>query len=311
MIVASHLMPIAIAGSSQVAALATVLLGLFGMYVMPIAVPTFFLVSLTLYFAKPALTRRLGRLIPVFAFWVGLQYALYMVVLGGYPPLDLQTLTKGGPSLTGISSYPSVFWFLFDLIVLTILAEAFRHMCLRLGRNANFLSWALIAVSLTGFAACEAFGRRVDHWSLVNFLVYIPLAWILTEREAWQWRPFAAAFVGLTIVELALAWATPSASVLEVSGYARVAIPAGATALFLWGRRTGDHPKLQWFGRNSLGIYALHDTLRILLLGMPTFLFRWAGLTISLTIVTSVVALALTLLATWALSRTRLRRFVS
>ena len=53
------------------------------MYAMPIAVPAFFLVSLTLYYAKPDLGRRLRRLVPVFGFWVGLQYMLYAIVLGG------------------------------------------------------------------------------------------------------------------------------------------------------------------------------------------------------------------------------------
>jgi peptidoglycan/LPS O-acetylase OafA/YrhL len=311
MIVISHTMPISIAGATRAAGLSTTLIGLFGMYVMPVAVPAFYLVSLGLYFDKPDFRRRMTRLLQLFVFWVGLQYVLYAVLFRTAPPVDFLTATKGGPSLTGYASYPTVFWFLFDLIVLTLLAEVFRRLGTRSTQLTRSLSWVVIVVSVTCFVFAEAGGIHIDHWSLVNFLMYVPLAWIMRDTE-WRLRSLLTAYAVLTVLEMALAWVRPDVTVLGVSGYARTAIPVGAAALVLWGRRAAPHPVLEWLGRYSLGIYALHDTLRILALRwLPAATLAVGPITITLTILAAVCAVTLTLLLTWLLARTPMRRFVT
>jgi hypothetical protein len=311
MIVVSHLMPIAVTGEGGAAGRATTLIGLFGMYVMPVAVPAFYLVSLGLFFEKEDFRRRISRLLQLFVFWVGLQYLLYAILFGKAPPVDLVTATKGGPSLTGYASYPTVFWFLFDLIVLTLLAEVFRRLAQKRAALMRTVCWVIIGLSLGGFALAEVSGVHVVHWSLVNFVLYVPLAWLLRDAD-WKLRWMLIAYVALTVVEMTVAWTYPGGTVLGVSGYARVAIPVGATALVLWGRGAGPHPVLEWLGRYSLGIYALHDTLRILFLRwIPSTAFALGSLTITLTVAAAVSAIAVTLVLTWALSRTPLRRFVT
>jgi surface polysaccharide O-acyltransferase-like enzyme len=310
MIVASHVMPIAL-DNSRTAQTATNVLGFFGMYIMPIAVAAFYLVSLSLYYEKPRFARRMSRLAQLFGFWVGLQYLLDALLLHKVPPLDLTTLSKGGPSLTGISTYPSVFWFLFDLMALTLFAEVFRRAMAHVGRRSTIYSWAIIAGFCAVFLADEIFGIHIDHWSLFNFIIYVPLAWLIREAD-WPVRRIALAYVALTAAELAFVWAMPGARILSVSGYARLAIPTGAAALFLWGREARPHPTLEWLGRHSLGIYALHDTLRILFLRwLPPIRFGVGGVKVTLTIFAALCAVALSIALTWILSQTPLRRFVT
>lgn len=313
MIMLSHLNPISVTGAPPLAPAIDTLSRMFGTWLMPISVPAFLLISLLLYFQKPNLRRRMTRLLPVFGFWLVVQYGLYVALFGRIPSMDLSTLARGGPALSGLTGQPSVLYFLFDLILLIVLAELFRRVATRQpASRMRLASILLVLTNLLVFLVLELHQVRVAHWILPNFLIYIPMAWLLAQNPHRNWLGSAAVFVLLNSSELFFALTRPTASVLDVSGYARVALPFGALALVLWGMQTGPHPWLEKMGRHSLGLYAVHDTLRILWLRvLPEAHVRLGGLTVQLTIYTTVAALATTLLLVWLLYRSPLRWAVS
>lgn len=101
-----------------------------------LAVPTFILISLILLFRKLRtnvgyISKRIFRLIKLFVFWFLIQVVVFLLIVmilselkqNLYQPSFYKMIMMGGPSLPYVGD--SVFYFLFVLILLTILAFLF------------------------------------------------------------------------------------------------------------------------------------------------------------------------------------------
>lgn len=286
------------------------LVSFFDFEVSLVAVPSFLVVSLLLFLPRAtegpmALARRLSRLGQVFLFWSGVQLLLYALVHRALPPLSFELLAQGGPALPRIGG--SVFYYLFDLMVVTAAAAAFARIPEPWRRRTAVL---VAAASAAWFEYALFTHRTLLYHRADNFLVYVPIAFYLPALVP-HYRLFL------------LGWALFAAQDVLVGRaadcvYGRVSIACGAVALLGWFHARAPRPPgrvVQALATWSLGIYALHKYALYLLLvakGSRSLNLTVGGATVHVAaLLLFAGTLLLTALGIALLARTPLRRFVA
>ena len=274
-----------------------------------IAVPTFLIASLYLFFAHGGaapekLRGRLSRLGGIYLFWTAVQIAV-AVALGTAGTPSLRWITAGGPGLPYV--YDSIFYYLFDLLALTALGAGYAH----LGRARAAVGWTVVVGSALYFEWALLAGVAIPYHRLDAFLLYVPIAHALWARPAaftrarglfaLGWLVFAAHDVVLGAAGGALAYRCV---------YGRITVVLGALALLTAAQAAGlrARPLVTLLSTYSLGIYAVHKYFQVLGLWLaerhPVPPLPPSLLVLGVTLVGTAVTLAV-------LSRTPLRRFVA
>ncbi len=279
-----------------------------------LAVPSFIFVSLYLFFTKMSESddywkKRFLRLVQVYIFWVGVQFILYLL-LGGGLPLPLKTIIRsGGPDLpVGILTHPvpSIFYFLFALMICTFLAFFFWKLPEKLKLPVAVL---VIAVSVLYFLAAAVWTVSIDTRSMKNYYIYVPAAYLLFRYKEriikFRWL-FFICFVALMAVETTFGWRTPP--------YGRLSIFCGSfflMSVFVAGWTRARRP-VSLLSRYSLGIFALHGYFMIVVSALARALYGQKSITTPVEgFVQFVVIFFLTCMCIWLMSKTSLRKYVS
>jgi hypothetical protein len=213
------------------------------------AVPTFLSVSFVLFYPRAAsgLGRRLWRLFQIYAFWTAVQTLLALAAARGQLRPSWEWLALGGPELPSVGG--SVFYYLFDLMILTALAAGFA----RLDEAARrVLAWVIVLASLAHFEWARYQGHTLLYWRPDNFILYIPTAYYLPRLVRYR-SAFLVAWAAAAARDM---WQDNAAQ--SVYGRATVFFGALALAGFVLSRpvRAGTITRL--LALYSLGLYAVH-----------------------------------------------------
>lgn len=310
----------------------------FYMQVSLLAVPTFILVALYLFYGKLAeqgskyLWTRLWHLIQIYFFWVGCQFLIfYLIVIPKSIPLMDQfgqlknefsfhtIFIDGGPRLPEVGS--SVFYYLSILIVLTVLAVL--YWVLAKNKIAGGIAGICIVIgSLVYFEHNSFTGSSVSILDLRTYILYIPIAYYFQSAKSRFSKSLlislAAGYILLSIQDYFL-----RRQGLFVNVYMRASIAFGAAALF-YGiknlKQGNGNGIINFLSSNSLGIYATHKYFQYISVIFLTPYFvaegmkkkvHFGDLRVNLqTLLIASLAAALTLLCVFILSKTPLRRFI-
>ncbi|MDD3248833.1 MAG: acyltransferase family protein [Smithellaceae bacterium] len=225
-------------------------------YVSLLAVPSFICVSLLLFIKKSLISegywkKRLMRLVQLFLFWTGIQFIFYLLA-GGSLPLPLNTIIpSGGPALP--SGQASVFYFLFVLILCTVLATLF----LKLTETVKWITSAgIIVLSCLHFTFSPVYGFSIDTMAMENYYIYIPLAYCIAKYE----RQFIRCRVFFIVGYLLAICYEEFAVGVSVSAYGRLSILLGVLSFLsiCLPVKSTLHWSAAFLSRFSLGIFALH-----------------------------------------------------
>lgn len=230
-----------------------------------LGVPVLYLVSLYLFDRRASRglsyaatrARRIGVLL---VSWGVLQTLAYVIIVHRLPALQLSLLYMGGPALPTVGD--SVFYFLFNLLLLTAASYVFVRLP---ARARAIVGTAIVLASLVYFEACSVgLLGEIPYFSLLNFVVYIPIAaWLAAHsRSCVRFRtPLTWAWVVLLMHDLVLRGPIPhSLQLSSFSYYGRDSLVVGATLLLVatLSAKPRPMPVLETAGRYSLGLFALH-----------------------------------------------------
>ncbi len=285
-----------------------------------IAVPAFFTVSLYLFYKKQDtpvqyFTKRIMRLSKLYLFWVSVQFVIYYLVSKTIPPFSFQILKAGGPSLPVVGD--SVFYFLYDLIFLTVFAFAFVKCS---GKVKNIISIIIFVLSMVTFEAAIFTDKLPqDIYSLWCYLYIVPLAYQLSERKDLflknKYKILAAYFLFIFHDIIIMLYLTQHLTI-RFPPYARVSIILGILTLFafIMDSRISHNKIISLLSRYSLGIFALHKYFQFLASSITTDYGHACLLGVGIELRPLVIFLVtslLTLFCTYLTGRTCLRQFVS
>lgn len=303
-----------------------------------VAVPSFFLVALYLYFSKlnengpRYILTRLAHLLRIFVFWVLCQILVYyIIVIPKSLPFSEQIKTlaqslslwtvflEGGPALPLVGG--SVFYYLSSLFILTILATLFWLLA-----KINWLGittgMAVVAGSLLYFEYCSVTGVYVSLLNIVTFALYIPIAFYFNSSRYRFSKPLLwFLFAGYVVFFIQDYYLRNQG--LNPNAYPRPAIVFGAATLF-YGVRNLKFPKmtktLGFFSTFSLGIYAIHKYFQYLSIVALTPFFAmleiprkvpWGEFRIDAqAILVAVLVVTLSVVSVYLLDKTPLRKFI-
>lgn len=191
------------------------------------------------------------RLVQLFLFWVCIQFIFYLLA-GGKLPLPLKTIIpNGGPDLPYVGG--SVFYFLFALIICTLLTYLFLKLTAPI---RMFLSIALIALTCVHFALSPIYKLSINTMAMENYYLYIPIAYYMAKHEEKFIRHRAIFILGYVLAVFYEEFVLNS----FVSAYGRLSIVLGTLSfisMFLSVRFASNRPT-EFLARYSLGIFALH-----------------------------------------------------
>jgi hypothetical protein len=316
-----HLHPVSysVTGYNHVSTVFRILVDGFYWDITLLGVPIFFAVALRLYYARREreaayFRRRVLWLVGCFVFWTVVQWAVASAVNRGLPGLSWDNIRQGGPELPLVGG--SVFYFLFDLIMLVLLAEC----VLRLPDRTRYVLLVImgVVVPLFVFTGLEAAGIALHYSLLTCFIPYVSAAYVWTRWPGrfhnlrWWFTGLWLAGVCLEQVLYRLTHAVPAGG----PPYARAAIFFGALSVCAWatspGSRLGGRVTY-YLSRYSLGIFALHKYFQLLMLKVvPEWGVAFAGVELDLRYLAIFVpTLALTFVGVALLAHSPLRRFVS
>jgi len=284
-------------------------------YFLMLSVPSFILISLYFFYKKLAESSdywkiRFLRLFQIYVFWVGIQFILYLI-LGGELPLPLKTIFRsGGPNLPWVSflaPFPSIFYYLYALIVCTVLAFLFVKLPEKIKLVVLIV---VVGATCVYFIIASIDGKTIDTRSMRNWYAYIPVAYYLYRYKdkfiQFRWF-FLAGFIIAVVFEYMYGH--------RMSAFGRLSVfleTLTAVSFCLSGWRSISKPTAL-LSRYSLGLYALHPLfMGILILCVTLFWGQEAYPPQMLYqgVLLFVVTLALTFLGTWLMSKTRFRMYV-
>ena len=332
-----HTQPVrvsAVPGGWAAGVVAAVTLGLKAFYwqISLLAVPTFLVVSLYLFFTKSSgnssyVVRRLKRIVGLYLFWTACQFIAYAInsaVSPGEWQVDfatVQTWTKivfegGPPLLIG----DSVFYFLFALAVLTVLAGLYD----RLGKSAKvWVGWVVVVGSLLHFEIAFVLNTPIPYWRVDSFLLYIPVAYAFCRGDKlpkYRWHFLVAMLLCVVYDQALRRYVLPGH---RVSIYARTSLFLGVLALvsFVWQRRPDVGSAVSaGLSRMSLGLFATHKYWQAALFIGLSPLFAAKGITMlslpggaridALQAAVGFGTIGMTILTVWLIRRGRLQKFL-
>lgn len=246
---------------------------LFYYQVSLIGVPVFFIISLYLFYNKVDFIYfkyRIWRLVSIFIFWSIIQYCVYalIMVINNKPftiSLSLssviQLLIMGGPTLPIVGE--PVFYFIFDLIILSILAYGF----MKLTANArNVVGIIIIIISLIYYEVCLVYSKDIPYWRIDNYVVYIPVAYFIKNINKLSKYKYVLLllYIVCTIQELII---IKHHHYMNINVYGLNSIVLGAiviTTIVMSLNITNINYLISFLAIYSLGIFAIHKYWQLL-----------------------------------------------
>lgn len=310
------------------------------------AVPIFYLVSLFLFYSKHAddpvyFRYRLRRVFTLFLFWVGIQFFLFYLILkihfGFFPSFQLtvklmkgssnihstfyfimQTIMKGGPRLPISTAGASVFYFLFNMCILTIIAFFYRK--IKNTKARQLIGLFIIIISLLYFEFNSLYGNKFTYWRIDNFLIYIPLADLLALNKSKFFKYDKLYF--LVFVLFFIQDQLISNTIHTLFPYGRIAIVCGTLTLFcfIYQSNFKYRKAVVFLSTYSLGLFAMHRYCHLVLLPLFQKVFDYVNLSLNTAIpfvpinffwfIVGVFTIMLTMVLVKLLSLTPLKKFV-
>jgi fucose 4-O-acetylase-like acetyltransferase len=201
-----------------------------------LGVPLFYLVSLYLLAQRADrgvmyFVHRILRLALLYVLFAATQAIVYVLIHHARPHGLRNMFYNGGPGLPIVGQ--SVFFFLFDLIVLVAVMWVYLKLP---GRARTVVGVAIVAGTAVLFEAISfGFVGPIDHVSPVNYIVYVPLAvWLAGGRApvARLWPILTVAYVALVVQNVVLH--SPFGLSRDIGSwalYARLSLPVGTLAI--------------------------------------------------------------------------------
>ncbi len=296
-----------------------------------VAVPTFIVVSLFLFYGKLSQKKeyfksRMNRLIELFVFWTIIQAAFYLIlkILIHFEKLYLTLpnlsfigfIVNGGPSLPIVGG--SVFYFIFVLIWLTILLFIYNKLN---DKIKNPLGFVIIIFFLIYFQTTSFLNEKIPYWRLDNFIIYIPIVYLLknSERVLNFKYIYLLCFLLFSIQDILLR----TKFQYNLAAYGRASIFFGALT-FLSFIMSYDFNKMKQYilflSKYSLGIFAIHKYWQLFFNIFYKNLFSLFGIqeTINflnmrigmLSVIVGIMTIASTIISAYLLSLTFLKRYI-
>ncbi|MGF1933860.1 MAG: acyltransferase family protein [Nostoc sp. ChiQUE02] len=281
------------------------------------AVPIFYIVSLYLFFQKTSGVKyfqtRITKLIKIYLFWLIVQNIFFIVATREIPNFSWELITGLEPSLPIVGD--SVFYFLFNLICLTTLA--FLYQLIKSDSLKKIVSYTVVIFCLFYFEASCLLNISIPYYWLINFVIYVPIAFYLAKFPAQVLRfkfYYLIAFILFSFHDIYLRTFGYYSSI-----YGRIAIICGAMTIFCYvfsQKEIKDNLLVQKLSKYSLGLFSLHKYWQYLFfllinnykIAINTGAFGTPLSTIFLT--EGFVVVFFTVLSIYLLKLTRLKQFV-
>ena len=230
------------------------------------AVPIFYIVSLYLYFQKKPnieyLQKRILNLIKIFVFWQLIQNIFFVLVTKQAPPLSWDNIMGAKPDLLLVGG--SVFYFLFDLIILIIIA--FIYQLINSNTVMKIINFGFILFFIAYFELLCIQKLNLPHYDLRNFIIYIPIAFGFANYKN-KIIKFKLIFLLLYILS-SIHDIYLRADDYPLSIYARISIVFGALTIFCFTciLKIKYNSLLQTIAKYTLGVFAFHKYWQCLFL---------------------------------------------
>ncbi len=223
------------------------------------AVPIFYIVSLYLFFQKSSeikyFKKRLAKLIKIYLFWVVIQNIFFLIARREIPDFSWQLIIGLEPSLPFVGD--SVFYFLFNLICLTIFA--FIYQFIKSDSLRRIISSLIVVFCLFYFEACCLLNFSIPYHWLINFVIYVPIAFYLAnfpEKILGFKFYYFIAFIFFSFHDIYLRSYGYYSNI-----YGRIAIVCGAMTIFCYvhsRKEIKENLLVQQLSKYSLGLFSLH-----------------------------------------------------
>jgi hypothetical protein len=289
-----------------------------------LSVPSFIIVSLYLYHKKYQQNilytkKRLTGLLKIFIFWQSMQLLVYFGLKKINLPLnlnltipesDLMAVVSGsGPNLPIIGG--SVFYFLFVLIILTIVY--FLNLTISktkvFSQSLILVNLIIIVILLIYFEYLNWNNVNIKYYRLTNFFIYVPATYIIASKPRtflhYRWY-YAAVFFLFSCQDYFL-----SHHGYQLSKYARVSIFFGCLwfVAMIFQRQIPTNKVSQFLSKYSLGLFALHRYFQLLFTLVFANFATLTSNTLNLTVFVATIILSITFV--YVLGFTPLKKFVS
>lgn len=237
------------------------------------AVPLLITSSLYLFHLKSKanniyIRKRLPRLVLLYLFWTFVQTAVVLVFYSEKYTFAKEEIfdlmVQGGPRLPSVGG--SVFFFLFMLIVLTALFHVYQK--LPINRVSYFLSIILIIISIGYFEYNQIYNMRaINYMRTTNFLVYIPVAWLIVSDSFKKAKNLILITAGFLIYEMAKKYFL---DLPPGTGYSRGFVVFGSISVFVIinNFNTRKNIFISVLSKYALGIYALQKFVLLFVISL-------------------------------------------
>jgi hypothetical protein len=231
------------------------------------AVPVLLIVSLYLLFSKlkeneDYIYRRLARLTKLFIFWTTIQ-VLFCAIFNrqSFSGLSWKLVLVGiKPDLPYVGD--SVFYFLFILLLLTILSFFYQ----KLNAAIQAVLCPVIFLASLAYFQLSASTNQIPYYALTNFLLYVPVAFLLFTAQEQLFRYKYVYLIGFLLFSTFDTQLLATDVALNL--YGRVSIVFGVLSLvcFVYPLKLGQNNVTQLLANYSLGLFALHKYWQYLFL---------------------------------------------
>ncbi len=279
-------------------------------YIFCLAVPTFILISLYLFLnkikklnfidARNNLVDRSIRIFSLYIFYVLVQFSLFFLFKNLFPDFSVpafklsnpnlgvtevfnlifDNLFSGGPPLPIVSH--SVLYFLFDLVLLTIIAFGFNQFFPPNSGSAKIMSLMIITTNILLFEASPWISSKIYAHQLENFILYVPIAafWVRNTNKFLSHRNlYIAGYLFFIIHDIFLERYN-----LRGEMYSRTSTVFGALAFISFAyhyfskHSLSLHPAIQFMSSHSLGIFAIHKYVMLIIVFLVEKIGDWINL---------------------------------
>ncbi|MFN6462794.1 MAG: acyltransferase family protein [Nostoc sp. DedVER02] len=223
------------------------------------AVPIFYIVSLYLFFQNSSdfryFQKRIIKLIKIYLFWLIVQNIFFMSAVRTIPNFSWENIKGVEPSLPLVGD--SVFYFIFNLICLTILA--YLYQLIESDYLKIIISTTVVIFCLFYFEACCLLNLSIPYHWVINFVIYIPIAFYLVKcpEKLLNFKfYYLIAFILFSFHDIYLRTSGYYSSI-----YGRISIISGAMTIFcyIYSRKEIKESFLvQKLSKYSLGLFSLH-----------------------------------------------------
>jgi hypothetical protein len=320
-----HIQPIRIYTTSKsfISIFVQSILNTFNSQITLIAVPLFYIVSIYLFYLNDKkgmnyFKYRLLRISSLYIFWTIIQYIIFFATTkhfyGYIPDRNLVlSLFIGGPDLPNVGG--SVFYFLSNMFMLTCFA--FFYGWKGEVRVWLIISYIMIVFLIIYFEIMNINGISIPSRRIDNFIIYVPIGYLLFNKP--NLIKYKYIFVILFIISTVQDIFITKLYYVNFT-YARIPIVFGAISIYSLIRENkfSKNKFVIFLSKYSLGIFATHKYwllfISIILSGIfniNPFDLKNSGFVLSqFWLINGFVTIILTLISTYFLGMTPLRRFV-